>query len=97
MEDILSSQLSTASSVGEHVNNLGFITEELKSVLQSTFGHTELRLPQTYIINAVLARLDVIGVLPTGGGKSLCFQLPAVLLGGLTLVVCPRKSYPISL
>ncbi|MCE9596240.1 MAG: RecQ family ATP-dependent DNA helicase [Planctomycetes bacterium] len=61
----------------------------IDSVLRETFGHAELRGPQRAVIEAVLAGRDVLLTMPTGGGKSLCYQLPALLLDGLTLVVSP--------
>jgi ATP-dependent DNA helicase RecQ len=56
------------------------------------FGLSEFRPAQREIIDAVLAERPTIAVLPTGAGKSLCYQLPAVALGGLTLVVSPLIS-----
>ena len=50
---------------------------------------TEFRAPQDAVIRAVLEQKDTLVVMPTGGGKSLCFQLPALLLPGVTLVVSP--------
>ena len=47
---------------------------------------------QRAIINAALARRDVFVIMPTGGGKSLCYQLPAVIEDGLTVVICPLVS-----
>jgi len=60
-----------------------------ESALQTHFGMPSFRPPQRAIIDAVLARKDTLVVMPTGGGKSLCFQLPALLLPGVTLVVSP--------
>ena len=57
--------------------------------LQQHFGLSSFREPQDAIIDAVLAKRDTLVVMPTGGGKSLCFQLPALLLPGVTLVVSP--------
>lgn len=62
---------------------------EPKTALQQYFGMTTFRAPQEAVINAVLAQKDTLVVMPTGGGKSLCFQLPALLLPGVTLVVSP--------
>ena len=61
-------------------------------VLRGTFGFETFRPGQEKIINAVLAGRDCIGVLPTGGGKSLTFQIPAKLLGGTVLVISPLIS-----
>lgn len=60
-----------------------------ESALQKYFGMPSFRQPQRAIIDAVLAKKDTLVVMPTGGGKSLCFQLPALLLPGVTLVVSP--------
>ena len=57
--------------------------------LQTHFGLPGFRTPQAEIIEAVMAKRDTLVVMPTGGGKSLCFQLPALLLPGVTLVVSP--------
>ncbi|QDU83864.1 ATP-dependent DNA helicase RecQ [Planctomycetes bacterium Pla163] len=58
-------------------------------LLRSRFGHTELRGLQAPAIEAVLAGRDTVLTIPTGGGKSLCYQLPALVLEGTTLVVSP--------
>jgi ATP-dependent DNA helicase RecQ len=58
-------------------------------VLQSIFGYRSFREGQREIVDAVLAGRDVFAVMPTGSGKSLCYQLPAIAGGGLTLVVSP--------
>ncbi len=62
---------------------------EIEKILRESFGFYEFRQGQRELIEAVLAGRDALGVLPTGGGKSLTYQLPAVLLEGLTLVVSP--------
>jgi ATP-dependent DNA helicase RecQ len=61
----------------------------LLDTLHRTFGYREFRPLQREIIEATLEGRDVFAVLPTGGGKSLCFQLPALTRTGLTLVVSP--------
>ena len=60
-----------------------------KSILKDTFGYDEFLPFQRETIENVLAGKDTLAIMPTGGGKSLCYQLPALLLDGLTLVVSP--------
>ena len=60
-----------------------------EQVLQEVYGYTAFRPGQAEIIDAILAGRDVLAILPTGGGKSLCFVLPALLLPGTTLVISP--------
>jgi ATP-dependent DNA helicase RecQ len=57
--------------------------------LQQIWGYSSFRPPQGEVVQALLKKQDVLVVMPTGGGKSLCFQLPALLETGLTLVVSP--------
>ena len=66
--------------------------DEKLAVLQKYFGYSEFRGAQEGLINAQLAGRDAFGVMPTGGGKSLCYQIPALLLPGITLVVSPLIS-----
>ena len=63
--------------------------DKLQKTLKATFGYGEFRPLQREIMEANLAGRDTFALLPTGGGKSLCFQLPAMLRNGLTLVVSP--------
>jgi ATP-dependent DNA helicase RecQ len=65
---------------------------DLRATLKSLFGYDRFRPGQEEIIRALLAGRDALAILPTGGGKSLCYQLPARLLGGTTLVVSPLIS-----
>jgi ATP-dependent DNA helicase RecQ len=60
-----------------------------EDMLRATFGFASFRPGQAEIVGTVLEGRDVLAVMPTGSGKSLCFQLPALLRGGLTLVVSP--------
>ncbi len=64
-------------------------TDALLSALERHFGFTEFRLGQEALIRSLLLGRSVLGVMPTGAGKSLCYQLPATLLDGVTLVVSP--------
>ncbi|MEC5343765.1 ATP-dependent DNA helicase RecQ [Brenneria populi] len=61
-------------------------------ILRETFGYQQFRPGQQEIINATLGGRDCLVVMPTGGGKSLCYQIPALALDGLTLVVSPLIS-----
>ena len=63
--------------------------EKAHEVLRETFGHSEFRPGQEEVIDALVAGSHVLAVMPTGSGKSLCYQIPALLCGGLTLVVSP--------
>jgi hypothetical protein len=58
-------------------------------LLKSVFGFDAFRPGQAEVVGAILAGRDVLAIMPTGGGKSLCFQLPAIRREGLTLVVSP--------
>ena len=61
-------------------------------LLRDRFGHPALRIHQLKVLGPLLAGRSVLAVLPTGAGKSLCFQLPALMTAGLTLVVSPLIS-----
>src|SRR5204862_177555 len=62
---------------------------DLPSSLKKHFGYDEFRPLQQEIVSDALAGRDVFALMPTGGGKSLCYQLPALLSDGLTVVVSP--------
>ncbi|MBP1969637.1 ATP-dependent DNA helicase RecQ [Virgibacillus natechei] len=64
----------------------------LEEKLKTHFNYTSFRLGQKAIIEDVMSGKDVLGVLPTGSGKSICYQLPATLLDGVTIVVSPLIS-----
>jgi ATP-dependent DNA helicase RecQ len=57
--------------------------------LTKYWGHSQFRSPQNEIIDAVLAKHDVVAILPTGGGKSVCFQIPTLMQEGICLVITP--------
>ena len=65
------------------------MSEAARKILKSTFGFDAFRGGQEKVISALLDGRSALAVFPTGGGKSLCFQVPALLLDGLTLVVSP--------
>ncbi|AWH72794.1 RecQ family ATP-dependent DNA helicase [Dokdonia sp. Dokd-P16] len=65
------------------------MSNQAQDILQQYWGHSTFRPQQAEIIKNVLAGSDSIALLPTGGGKSLCYQLPALLLDGITIVVSP--------
>src|SRR5688572_10166710 len=62
------------------------------ATLRERFGYPAFRPGQQELVRAVLDGRDALGILPTGGGKSVCYQVPALLLPGLTLVVSPLIS-----
>ncbi len=66
--------------------------ETKESVLRRVFGYTSFRGGQEQLIDGALDGRDVFGIMPTGGGKSLCYQIPALLMEGVTLVVSPLIS-----
>ena len=62
------------------------------TVLKQVFGHTDFRPGQEALTGALLAGRDALGVMPTGAGKSACYQIPALLLDGVALVISPLIS-----
>lgn len=68
------------------------ITDDKHRVLKEYFGYSNFRNGQAELVDAQLNGRDVFGIMPTGGGKSLCYQIPALLSSGVTLVVSPLIS-----
>ena len=66
--------------------------QEAKKLLKQYFGYDEFRQGQEQLIEAALNGQDVLGIMPTGAGKSLCYQVPAMMLSGITVVISPLIS-----
>lgn len=66
--------------------------EHAQQLLQKYYGYPDFREGQRRIVESVLSGADTLGIMPTGGGKSICYQIPALMLPGLTLVVSPLIS-----
>ena len=62
-------------------------------ILKHYFGYDSFRPGQEKLVDAILAGQDVLGIMPTGAGKSLCYQVPALLMSGITLVVFLASPY----
>src|SRR3954447_9530593 len=65
---------------------------EARRLLQHHFGYSDFRPAQLPVLQSIFAGKDTLAILPTGGGKSICFQIPAMVLGGLSVVVSPLIS-----
>lgn len=69
-----------------------FMKIEARRLLKEIYGYDDFREGQKVIISSVLSRRDTLGVMSTGGGKSICYQIPALLFRGITLVISPLIS-----
>lgn len=68
------------------------MNKKLLEILSKYYGYTTFRRGQESIINSILSKKDVLAIMPTGGGKSICYQLPALILDGMTIVISPLIS-----
>ena len=89
--DAMTRHLAPASVASFHEMSKPTI-DNARQILKSAFAYDNFRPGQEAAVSAILAGRDTIVVLPTGGGKSLCFQVPALLMPGLTVVVSPLIS-----
>ena len=81
--------MTSTSSPARHSPGVRPRLDDARQTLQESFGFSEFRPGQEAVIETLLAGRDALAVMPTGSGKSLCFQIPALLRGGLTIVVSP--------
>ena len=69
-----------------------YTIEQAEEVLQHYFGYTTFRTGQKELVAHLLEGRDVLGIMPTGAGKSICYQVPAMVLEGVTIVISPLIS-----
>ena len=70
----------------------GYVMLDKKAVLKQYFGHSSFREGQEQVVDSILQRRDALCVMPTGAGKSVCYQVPALIFKGITIVVSPLIS-----
>ena len=68
------------------------IQSKAREILKQVYGHHAFRAGQQELVEGLLNRRDALGIMPTGSGKSLCYQIPAILMDGTTLVISPLIS-----
>ena len=81
--------MTSAAPSAQHSPGAGPRLADARRTLHETFGFTDFKPGQEAVIDALLAGRNALAVMPTGSGKSLCFQIPALLFDGLTIVVSP--------
>ncbi len=71
---------------------MNLVSDSALKILQKYYGYRSFRSSQEDIINNILNKNDTLAIMPTGGGKSICYQVPALLFDGITLVISPLIS-----
>jgi ATP-dependent DNA helicase RecQ len=92
MSTTLTQTTSVSENISTDITELNTLQDTCLKVLKQSFGYDKFRDGQWAVIESVLKGNDSLILLPTGGGKSICYQLPALVLEGLTIVVSPLIS-----
>lgn len=82
--------MPSVESVHKHKEDVYYLNQ--LDILQKYFGYQNFRKGQETLINSILKGQDVLGIMPTGAGKSICYQVPALMMEGITIVVSPLIS-----